>query len=95
MSSYFCDSLGDVSIVNGVARLEFQRLVTVAAAGENRELQAVSELTVAIPLQGFAQILNLLNSVRDRLVREGILKTDGGEINAAAGAPASDRSPNF
>ena len=43
MPIYFCDSLKDVSILNGVARLEFQRLE--AAPGENPELRMVAEFT--------------------------------------------------
>jgi hypothetical protein len=95
MPIYFCDSLKDVSILNGVARLEFQRLETVAV-GNNRELRAVTEFTVAIPIQGLAQTLSLLEEVRERLVREGVFKTAG----AAAAEPtrlplAAERSPNF
>lgn len=94
MPAYFCDGLKDVSIVNGVARLEFQRLETVTAAA-NRELRAISEFSVAMPLQGFAQTLGLLDNIRDRLVREGILKAGAGETDAAHREPVSDRSPNF
>jgi len=95
MPTYFCDSLKDVSILNGVARLEFQRLETVAAGG-GREVRAVSEFTVAIPIQGFAQTLGLLDNIRDRLVREGIFKTGGaGNAEAAQPVPPNDRSPNF
>jgi len=94
MPTYFCDGLKDVSIVNGVARLEFQRLETVAGVG-NRELQAVSDFTIAIPIQGFAQTLSLLDNIRDRLVREGIFKTTTEEREPARREPALDRSPNF
>jgi hypothetical protein len=94
MPTLFCDGLKDVSIVNGVARLEFQRLETVTEAG-NRELRAVAEFTVAIPLQGLAQTLSLLDNIRERLVREGIFKTGAAEGEAPRREPASDRSPNF
>lgn len=96
MPTYFCDSLKDVSILNGVARLEFQRLEAVAAAGGSREVRAVAEFTVAIPIQGLAQALGLLETLRDRLVREGIFKTGGaGNAEAAQPLPSNDRSPNF
>ena len=98
MPTYFCDSLKDVSIFNGVVRLEFQR-IEAAAAGDNRELRMVSELTVAIPIQGLAQTLSLLDTVRERLVREGIFKPAAGAAPTAAEptgtAAAADRSPNF
>jgi hypothetical protein len=95
MPTYFCDSLKDVSILNGVARLEFQRLEPVAAGG-GREVRAIAEFTVAIPIQGLAQTLGVLENVRDRLVREGIFKTGGaGNAETAQPVPPKDRSPNF
>ncbi|HUC69706.1 MAG TPA: hypothetical protein VMS01_00795 [Stellaceae bacterium] len=96
MPIYFCDSLKDVSILNGVARLEFQRLEAVAA-GANREFRAVSEFTVAIPIQGLAQTMSLLEGVRDRLVLEGIFnKPAPAEApETARSAPVAERSPNF
>lgn len=95
MPTYFCDSLKDVSILNGVARLEFQRL-EAAPGGDNRELRMISEFTVAIPIQGLAQMLSLLDGVRERLVREGIFKTGAAEApEMARPAPSTARSPNF
>jgi len=95
MPVYFCDSLKDVAILNGVARLEFQRLEAVPA-GAGRELRTVSEFTVAIPIQGLAQSLSLLEGVRDRLVREGVFKTGPAEVPAAERPPpVAERSPNF
>jgi hypothetical protein len=90
MTVYFCDHLNDVSILNGVARLEFQRF-EAQPAGEGRELRAVAAFTVVIPIHGLAQAINVLDGVRDRLVREGIFKT-GGDGPAP---PPGDRSPNF
>lgn len=95
MPTYFCDSLKDVSILNGVARLEFQRLEAVTA-GAAREVRAVAEFTVAIPIQGLAQTLGVLETVRDRLVREGIFKAAGADsATAAPPVPPNLRSPNF
>lgn len=94
MPTYFCDSLKDVSIVNGVVRLEFQTL-EIVAAGENRELRPVAEFTVAMPIQGFAHALGVLDNARARLVREGILKTGPAENAAPSRDPPRDRSPNF
>jgi hypothetical protein len=96
MPVYFCDSLKQVSILNGVARLEFQRLESQAANGANGELRAVAEFTVAIPVQGLAQTINLLEGVRDRLVREGVFKSAAPDPTPlAVPLPATDRSPNF
>ena len=95
MPVYFCDSLKDVTILNGVARLEFQRLEAIPGS-DNRELRIVSEFTVAIPIQGLAQTLSLLEGVRDRLVHEGIFKTGPADApETAHQAPAPERSPNF
>jgi hypothetical protein len=95
MPVYFCDSLKDVSILNGVARLEFQRLEAIPG-GDNRELRMVSEFTVAIPIQGLAQTLSLLEGVRDRLVHEGIFKAAPAEApETVHQTPAPERSPNF
>jgi hypothetical protein len=56
MTTYFCDGLREVTVVNGVVRLEFHRLEAVQR-GQNRELQPVVEFTVALPVQGFLQAL--------------------------------------
>ena len=93
MPTYFCDSLKDVSIANGVARLEFQRLQ--AAPGESRELRMVSEFVLAIPTQGLAQTMTLLDSVRERLVRDGVLKAGPAAAEGARPVPPAARSPNF
>jgi len=41
MTSYFCDGLNDVTVINGVVRLEFHRLDAVQR-GQNRELRIAS-----------------------------------------------------
>ena len=71
---YFCDGLKEVTLLNGVARLEFHRLQTANPAGPNRELQPVSELFVALPAQGLLQALGVLEQVRDRLIKDGVLR---------------------
>lgn len=99
MTTYFCDGLKEVTILNGVARLEFHRLQPSgpASAGPNREVQTITELFLAMPAHGFLQAMTVLDQVREQLVKEGMLKP----ADAPAGAeprPApnrSDRSPNF
>ena len=63
MTTYFCDGLKEVSVVNGVVRLEFHRLEAVQRGG-NRELQPIAEFTIALPLQGYMQALGVLENVR-------------------------------
>ena len=77
MTTCFCDGLKDVTVVNGVARLEFHRLEVVERGG-NRELRPVSEFIVALPLQGFVHALGVLENVRERFVVQGVITPAGG-----------------
>jgi len=79
VTTYFCDGLKDVTIVNGVARLEFHRLEVVERGG-NRELRPVSEFIVALPVQGFV--------AQGLITSAGSKKGDGGPAEPA-------KSPNF
>jgi hypothetical protein len=91
MPTFFCDGVKGVSILNGVARIEFHRLQTVER-GASRETQMVSELIVALPAQGLLQALGVLERVREELIKEGLLKP-GDAAAPAAASPA--KSPNF
>ena len=90
MTTYFCDGLKEVSVVNGVVRLEFHRLEAVQRGG-NRELQPISEFTMALPLQGFMQALGVLENVRARFAEQGLIQSPG----SPEGAPPPAKSPNF
>ena len=90
MATYFCDGLKEVAIVNGVARLEFHRLEPIEHS-PTREMRPVRELIVALPVQGFAQALGILEKVRDQLLREGVLKPNA----PAEPPPRPEKSPNF
>jgi hypothetical protein len=92
MTTYFCDGLKDVTVVNGVARLEFHRLEVVERGG-NRELHPVGEFTVALPLQGFVHALGVLENLRDRFVAQGLIPTAGSR--QGGDPPAPGKSPNF
>ncbi|HTZ37498.1 MAG TPA: hypothetical protein VMB84_15815 [Stellaceae bacterium] len=92
MTSYFCDGLKEVSILNGVARLEFQRLEPIERGG-NREFRPVTELVVALPVQGLVNLMSVLENVRDRLVAQGALAPAGAAGGGAPPEPA--KSPNF
>jgi hypothetical protein len=95
MATYFCDGIKEVTLMNGVARLEFFRLQPVGPAGPNREVQGVTELVVALPAPSFLQALSVLEQIRDQLVKEGVLKTSVGDAADASGAASPGRSPNF
>jgi hypothetical protein len=90
MPTFFCDGVKGVSILNGVARIEFHRLQTVERGGSS-EAQMISELIVALPAQGLLQALQVLERVRDELIKEGLLRP--GEASAPPPRPA--KSPNF
>jgi hypothetical protein len=92
MPTYFCDGLREVTIVNGVARLEFHRLEP-AERGQGREMRVLPEFTVALPVQGLAQAIGVLEKVRDQLMREGVLKP--GAAADAGPVPFPAKSPNF
>ena len=93
MTTYFCDGLREVTVVNGVVRLEFHRLEAVQR-GQNRELQPVVEFSVALPVQGFMQALGVLESVRQRFAEQGIIPPPG-STDAGAPPPPPAKSPNF
>ena len=92
MTTYFCDGIKEVTILNGVARLEFHRLQSTGGA-PNRDVQPVTELILALPTQGFLQALTVLEQVRDQMIKEGVLKPVSAE-NQPQPAPPS-KSPNF
>ena len=92
MTTYFCDGLREVTVANGVVRLEFHRLEAVQRGG-NRELQPIAELTLAMPLQGFMQALGILESVRTRFIEQGLIAPAGSA--EGGGAPPPVKSPNF
>ena len=93
MATYFCDGLKDVTVVNGVARLEFHRLEIVERGG-NRELRPVGEFIVALPVQGFVHALGVLDNVRERFVAQGLIAPGSAQTGGSA-PPAPEKSPNF
>ena len=82
MSTYFCDGIKEVTLLNGVARLEFYRLQRTDPTGNTPDVHPVTELIVGLPVQGFLQALSVLERIRDQLAREGLLQTT---IAGAAG----------
>ena len=88
MTTYFCDGLKDVTILNGAARLEFHRL----SPGANGELEVHSELLIALPTQGLIQLLDVLDEVRERLNKDRVLENPQ---PTAARREELEVSPNF
>jgi hypothetical protein len=97
MTTYFCDGLREVVIVNGVARLHFQRIEPGerGAIGERagHEMRAVPDFAIAMPVQGLVQALATLEKLRDQMIREGVLRPAGQPEGETPPPPA--RSPNF
>ena len=91
MTTYFCDGLKDVTVVNGVARLEFHRLEVVERGG-NRELRPIAEFIVALPVQGFVHAMSVLENVRERFIAQGLI-TPAQKGGGTPPPPA--KSPNF
>ena len=94
MTTYFCDGLREVTVVNGVVRLEFHRLEPVQRGG-NRELQSITEFTIALPLQGFVQALGVLENVRARFAEQGLIGASGSAEGNTPSPPMPTKSPNF
>jgi hypothetical protein len=93
MTTYFCDGLKDVTVVNGVARLEFHRL-EVTERGGNRELRPIAEFIVALPVQGFVHAISMLENVRDRFIAQGLIAPAGSQKSGGPPPPPA-KSPNF
>ena len=94
MTTYFCDGLKEVTVVNGIVRLEFHRLEAVQR-GQNRELRPITEFTLALPVQGFMQALGVLQNVRDRFAEQGFISPAGSPENGPLSPPKPAKSPNF
>ena len=95
MTTYFCDGLKEVTVVNGVVRLEFHRLEAVQR-GPNRELQPIAEFTIALPMQGFMQAFGVLENVRDRFAEQGLISPSGSPDGGAQPPPqALQNHPTF
>jgi hypothetical protein len=94
VTTFFCDGLKEVTVVNGVVRLEFHRLEAVQR-GQSRELQPVVEFTVALPLQGFLQALGVLENVRARFTEQGVIPPPASPETSTPPPPPPAKSPNF
>ena len=74
MGDLFADMLGNVVVTGALIRLEFMRL----AKADPDSKQATFELShrMVMPLDGFLKSLALQESVRAKLVADGIVKRE-------------------
>jgi hypothetical protein len=68
MSDLFVDRLGNITVSDGVARLDFLRLSGLDA--ERKQAQMAPSVRLAIPLAGLLQAVAMLDKVRDELLRQ-------------------------
>ena len=94
MTTYFGDGLKEVTVVNGVVRLEFHRLEAVQR-GQNHDLQPVVEFSVALPVHGFMQAFGVLESVHARFVEQGLIPSPGSNDAGTPPPTPPVKSPNF
>lgn len=94
MTTYFCDGLRQVTILNGVVRLEFHRLQGPPPPGADGELESVTVLRIALPPHGLLQACSVLGQVQERLIQEGVLQQRPAEVQPAADERPR-KSPNF
>ena len=93
MTTYFCDGIKQVTLINGVARVEFFRLQNANASRVEPPAEAGVELTLAVPAPGLIQMISALERLRDQLVEKGILQPTGNGASQASTEP--EFSPNF
>ena len=71
MSNYlFADSVSNVSVVNGIVRLE---LIASTIDGQN-EVKSIPAGTLALPLNGFINLHSQIDSIIKKMVDDGLLK---------------------
>lgn len=68
MNDFFVDRIGNVTIGNGVARLDFLRLETVDA--EKKQLGYRPSLRLVLPVVGLMQTVQMLDQLRDQIVKQ-------------------------
>lgn len=74
MQDIFVEQLGNMVVGAGVIRLDFMRI----DAGNAGNLQP--GLRVVIPLPAFAQAVDAMNTLRDKLIADGVLTRNVSEV---------------
>lgn len=76
--SLFVDGISEITVTNGVVRIEFFTLSidrnAPAKPGEAPRMQVGHSMTVAMPLQGFATSLTSIDQVKQKLIDSGAMK---------------------
>jgi len=75
MQDLFVDRLGNVTLGNGVARLDFLRLESVD--NEKQQITMRPSTRLVIPIDGLMQAIQMLEKLRDQIVKqEQVSSTD-------------------
>lgn len=83
----FADGIGEISVSGGVVRIE---LVT-SIKRSTKETERRSAGMIAVPIEGFANLVPPLQQVLQKMVDEGVVKA----LKTIPGAPPPSNSPNF
>ena len=68
MQDLFVDRLGNVTLGNGVARLDFLRLESID--NEKQQITMRPSTRLVIPLDGLMQAIQMLEKLRDQIVKQ-------------------------
>jgi hypothetical protein len=78
----FVDGVSEISVTNGVVRIEFFTMFVdrsaAAKPGDGPKMHAAQTLTVAIPLPGFVASLSSIDQIRQKLIDSGAIKKTAG-----------------
>ena len=68
MQDLFVDRLGNVTLGNGVARLDFLRLESVD--NEKQQITLKPSTRLVIPVDGLLQAIQMLEKLREQIVKQ-------------------------
>jgi hypothetical protein len=75
MSAFYCDGLQELTVGNGVVRLEFYRIASNRTGSGQPPTQRTPEITLALPVQGLAEMLQMLQRAQEQLIKDGVLRS--------------------
>ena len=87
MQDLFVDRLNNVTIGNGVARLDFLRLEAVDS--EKKEIVYKPSARLVIPVDGLMQAIQMLDQLRDQITKQAKDAQSAAGVAAPAGAKPS------
>ncbi len=68
MSDLYVDRLGNVTIANGVARLDFLRFISIDP--ESKQAKMVPSTRLVLPVDGLAQTIDMLEKLKAGLIKQ-------------------------